>query len=110
MKTTDLINRWEKFIEKAKTWADKETNNIGLKFFVYCNGNPTTSIVIKSIFEKTGKKYSIAFNIDRYSQSKIIDEELLAILFQRLRDQYRDTMSDGYVLNCRRKKGSMYNW
>lgn len=105
MKTTNLLKNWEKFINKAKTWADTETNNIGLKFFVYCNGNPTTSIVIKSIFEKTGKKYSIAFNIDRYSESKVTDEAILAVLFQRLRDQYRDTTNNGYVLHCRRKYG-----
>ena len=99
--TTDILNRWNKFIDKTKTWANTETNSVGLKFSVYYNGNPTTSIIIRSVFEKTGKKYSISFNIDKYSQSKITDEEILAILFQRLREQYKG-LDNGYVLNCRR--------
>lgn len=99
------MSKWEQFVELAKTWADRETNDAGLKFFVV---TPEENVIqIKVLYEGYNKRYSLKYNKQEYDKASKVqdDKDILAYFFQLLREKYRfGSVTNDYVLRCRRPK------
>ena len=100
------MSNWPEFVSKLTVWADRESNNIGLRFSVSSIDNDTLRIV--STDNKT--KFGIMYTKKEYmpASKAFTDEEILANIFQTLREKYRNLNKrynmNYYFLRCKRKK------
>ena len=98
------MSKWEQFTDKVIRWADSESNGAGLMFTASLLNEETIKISSK----KNNKTFIIKFTKKEYDaeRKKHMDEEILAMIFQILREKYRNVhgmFSMNYFhLRCKR--------
>ena len=80
------MKNWKKFVDKAIDRAKHETNSVDMTFEAKY-GDDKDNLVI--ILVKAKKKYIGHYRKKDYLSSPYLDEEILAALFQSLKDRFR---------------------
>lgn len=93
---------WSEFTQKVINWADRESNDVSFRFSVVLNND---SLFLSSKYSKSTKTYKIKYSKSKYyaDREKYNDQDILPILFQLLKEQYKD-INWSVIGNGRRKK------
>ena len=93
---------WSEFTQKVINWADRESNDVSFRFSVVLNND---SLFLSSKQSKSPKTYKIKYSKSKYyaDREKYNDQDILPILFQLLKEQYKD-INWSVIGNGRRKK------
>jgi len=93
---------WSEFTQKVINWADRESNDVSFRFSVVLNND---SLFLSSKYSKSPKTYKIKYSKSKYyaDREKYNDQDILPILFQLLKEQYKD-INWSVIGNGRRKK------
>lgn len=79
--------KWPEFIDKVTNWADRESNDYSFRFSVFFNND---YLILTS--SKNDVTHKIRYTKEKYFKDKTshTDKDILPLLFQILKDQYRD--------------------
>ena len=78
---------WTDFIDKIKHWAERESNELSVKFYIESIDEDT----IKIISQKGNKICKLKYSKKEYynARNKHSDSDILPVLFQILKEKYR---------------------
>jgi hypothetical protein len=81
---------WADFVEKVKEWADRESNDFSFRFSVVLNND---FLILSSKSISNNKVYKLKYTKAKYyrDREKNTDKDILPILFQLLKEKYKNT-------------------
>lgn len=80
------MKNWKKFVDKATERAKHESNQVDMFFEAKCGDDKDILLIHMT---KAGKKYAGKYRKNDYLSSPYIDEEILAAIFQGMKDRFR---------------------